>query len=279
MVCNRLKGGMLGSDMALFKTSDPETILDSYVVEDRYSGPLVDECQSWRLLSSTIDDGWLIVEMDRPLDTMDTQDLQILNDAQLIAETRLIAAWGDTESVSYHGFNVGKVATRLYSSQSGDDSTASFKELAEAASDGFLEIRESNYTIPARDTTYEYVCKSFAELKAEFNLPDPGDGSLYFIGVEAVLSPETEQFVHHFIVGGGSAECNDDFSQNMLWGWAPGEEPLLLPSNVGIPMFGPNDAIQSISIQIHYNNPGEVPDQIGKFCLACVVLIYGHALL
>mmetsp|Transcript_54341 Transcript_54341/g.131897 ORF Transcript_54341/g.131897 Transcript_54341/m.131897 type:complete len:591 (+) Transcript_54341:425-2197(+) len=255
-------GGMLGSDMALFKTSDPESIVDSYVVEDRFSGPLVDECQSWQLVSSTIEDGWLIVEMTRPLDTMDTQDLQILNDVELIAETRLIAAWGDSESVSYHGFNVGKIATQLYSSESGDGSSTSFKELAEATSDGFLEIRESNYTIPARDTTYHNVCKNFTELQAEYNLPDPGDGSLYFIGIEAILSAETEQYVHHFIVGGGSAECNDDFSVNMLWGWAPGEEPLLLPSNVGIPMFGPNDAIQSISIQIHYNNPGEVPDQI-----------------
>ena len=256
---------MLGSDMALFKASDPETILDSYVVEDRNPGPLVDECQSWQLVSSIIEDGWLIVEMNRPLDTMDTQDLQILNDAELIAETRLIAAWGDSESVSYHGFNVGKVATKLYSPQRGDDVTASFQERAEAASDGFLEIRENNYNIPARDTTYQYVCKNFAELQAEFNLPDPGNGSLHFIGVEAILSPETEQFVHHFIVGGGAGcTSNDDASTNMLWGWAPGEEPLLLPSNVGIPMFGPNDAIQSISIEIHYNNPGEVPDQIGK---------------
>jgi hypothetical protein len=268
---------MLGSDIALFKVSEPDTILDTYVVEDRASGPLVDECQNWEIMSSTIQEGWIIVEIMRPLDTMDTQDHQIVNDSTRVASTRLIAAWGDSD-VAYHGTNVGKIATRLYSSEEAGAIGSDFNAQMEVEADGFFEIRESQFTIPARDTTYQYVCKNFTELQVEYNLPDLGNGSLYFIGGEAILTPETEQYVHHFIVGGGGnrESCDENYG-GMLWGWAPGEEPQAFPSDVGIPMFGPDDQIQSITIQIHYNNPGQVSDQIGKdamllFCLADLML-------
>jgi Copper type II ascorbate-dependent monooxygenase, N-terminal domain len=258
---------MLGSDVALFKASDPETIVDSYIVEER-SVPKVDECQNWELISTTIEDGWMIIEMIRPLDTMDTQDHEIINDSNILAPTRLIAAWGDSDTVSYHGFNVGKIATYLFDQQSdvASSRTEDFHTVMDAQSEGFFEIRENNFTIPPRDTTYQYVCKTFAELQVEYNLPNPGNGSLYFIGAEAIISPETEQYVHHFIVGGGRSTggCGEETQEMMLWGWAPGEEPQAFPPDVGFAMFGPDSQIQTLVIQIHYNNPAGVPDQIGE---------------
>ena len=65
-------GGMLGSDVALFRASQSDTLVDSYILESR-SDPLTDDSQDWTLLSSETIDGWIIVEMTRKLDTGDNQ--------------------------------------------------------------------------------------------------------------------------------------------------------------------------------------------------------------
>jgi hypothetical protein len=63
-------GGMRGSDMALYQSSTPDDIVDAYVVDD-LSTPLEDDCQDWILKDTTTDDGWMIVEFSRLLDTQD----------------------------------------------------------------------------------------------------------------------------------------------------------------------------------------------------------------
>lgn len=195
-------GGMLGSDLGLYETAKPDGVTDAYVVEERV--PIVDDCQHWTLVgvhddSATGDGEWLIVEMSRPLDTMDPQDIAIVDDADLFAPTRMIAAWGDTPEVGYHGSNVGKNSVKLFGDRSNVDATLGFEELMEVQADGFFEVRESNFTIPAAETTYQEICKTYAELKVEYNLPDTETGTLTFIGGGAVLSPETRQHVHHFL--------------------------------------------------------------------------------
>jgi hypothetical protein len=200
-------GGMLGSDIALFQTANPSTIRDSYVVE-AFDVPKEDGCQHWTLIESTMDSGWLIVEMSRPLDTMDTQDHPLVDDSNLSAQTRLIAAWGDSPTVSFHGFQVGKISVTIFGNdgESNNDDvdttknlSRNFEELMEEQADGYFDVLAENYTIPADHTTYHYVCKSFEELKEKYNLPETEDGILTFIGGGAVLSPTTEPYVHHFI--------------------------------------------------------------------------------
>ncbi|KAL3942336.1 MAG: hypothetical protein SGARI_000303 [Bacillariaceae sp.] len=269
-------GGMLGSDIALFETQDPTTVRDTYVLES-FAPPLTDDCQSWTLLDVQQENGWLIVEMSRPLDTKDQQDHVVVDDSSIeFAPTRLIAAWGETPSVSYHGFNVGKMSTKLFPKETEEQQTeveveievvpaATFEKIMEEQADGYFEITSSNYTIPATETTYHYVCKSFDELKEEFNIPTDEDGTITVIGGGAVLSPETVQYVHHFIVYGndGSSWFGDDCgpTPNMLAGWAPGEEPQAMPDNVGIKV-GPGTPFSGIVIEIHYNNPAEVENQV-----------------
>jgi hypothetical protein len=97
-------GGMLGSDIAIFETANPSTIRDSYVLED-FDVPKEDDCQHWTLIDATMDGGWLIVEMSRPLDTMDMQDHALIDGSNLAALTRLISAWGDPPTVSFHGLS------------------------------------------------------------------------------------------------------------------------------------------------------------------------------
>jgi hypothetical protein len=247
-------GGMLGSDIALFETANPSTIRDSYVLED-FDVPKEDDCQHWTMVHSTIDSGWLIVEMSRPLDTMDMQDHPLVDDSRLSAPTRLIAAWGDSPTVSFHGFQVGKISTTIFDIDAQVNNvdtvlSTDFDKHMDEQADGFFEIVAENYTIPANETTYYYICKTFEELKEKFNLPETDDGILTFVGGGAVLAPMTEPHVHHFIgrsdgrilhhgimlidvltcsshnaVYGHSnpnpteEECGRG---DVLWGWAPG---------------------------------------------------------
>ena len=51
--------------------------------------------------------------------------------------------------------------------------------------------------------------------------------------------------------------ASDNYSSFLVW--APGEPPLVLPDNLGGPLFG-DFAIVALEIEIHYNNPG-------KFCM------------
>ncbi|KAG7354015.1 copper type II ascorbate-dependent monooxygenase [Nitzschia inconspicua] len=253
-------GGMLGSDIALWETANPNTVRDSYVIED-FDVPKKDDCQHWTLLRTTTDNDWLIVEMSRPLDTSDPQDHKLVDDSQLLTPTRLIAAWGDSPTVSFHGFQVGKISANIFPLPASGETAgtqADFETLMDEQADGFFEILANNYTIPAQETTYHYICKSFEELQEQYNLPVTEDGILTFIAGGAVLSPKTEQYVHHFIVYGSSnpTPTEETCGQgNMLWGWAPGEEPTALPQNIGIPLFDPNGYFRSIAVEIHYNNP------------------------
>jgi hypothetical protein len=109
-------GGMTGADITLFRAADPLTLKDSFVTNVRF--PQTDKCQSWDLVDSTMEDGWMIVEMVRPLDTEDNQDRKIMDDSQTSnAPTNLIAAWGDGFSVAYHGMKRAINSVRLFSAE------------------------------------------------------------------------------------------------------------------------------------------------------------------
>jgi hypothetical protein len=192
-------GGMLGADIAMFEVINPTAIIDAYVLEDRI--PIVDDCAShWTLVRYTsTTDGWLIVEMSRPLDTKDPQDRSIIDDTSLHAPTRLISAWGDTDVVGYHGSNVARSAAKLFGGPDDIDFILNFEQLMEEQADGYFDVRQTNYSIPETETTYTLVCKTYAELKAEFNLPETENGTLTFIGGGAIISPGSEPYVHHFI--------------------------------------------------------------------------------
>jgi len=187
-------GGMIGADMALFESSTLQ-LTDAHVVEER-SFPIADDCQDW-ILNEAIDaNDWIIVEFSRKLDTGDDQDHAINNDDDLwLAPTRFIAAWGHTGSISYHGQKKARTAVRLFASSNEDESVALVHTL-EAGSGGLsFEVREDDYEIPAADTTYHTVCKTFDELNLE--LPQ-GQSRVTMIGGVPVIDEDTAQFLHHF---------------------------------------------------------------------------------
>ena len=63
----------------------------------------------------------MIVEFSRLLDTQDNQDLSIKNDVNLWSPaTRIIAAWGDSDDVSYHGQKKARGSVHLFATHSNE---------------------------------------------------------------------------------------------------------------------------------------------------------------
>lgn len=179
-------GGMLGADMVLYEAST-SGLTDAHVLEDRVM-PLTDDCQDWVLKGATLgndndEGGWIIVEMSRLLNTNDEQDRAITNDADLWkAPTRIIAAWGDNDTISYHGANKARSAVRLFSDSNESEMNTIINKM-ERTSEGYFEIREDNHEIPAKQTEYHEVCKAFSEL--DIDLPE-GQKGVTSVGGENV---------------------------------------------------------------------------------------------
>ena len=94
-------GSMRGADIVMY-TAETDTLTDTYVLDELVQ-PFLDTCQSWTLINSVVDDGFIIFEAKRLLNTSDTQDRIIIDDSQyIIPVTRVIAAWGNDTTPSYH---------------------------------------------------------------------------------------------------------------------------------------------------------------------------------
>jgi hypothetical protein len=181
-----------------------------------------------------------------------------MNDALMtIPSSRIIAAWGDTPAVGYHGNNRARGAVRWFADR---DERAVFQETMQTGAEGSFELRASDYPIKLMDTEYALFCISREDILAQ-GAPDVE--KLTIVGFEPIVDDDTRAFVHHFIVNGStstnngeSQNCGGDFRNTfeMAYGWATGEGPLALPDNVGSP-FGGVHGFQSFMIETHYNNP------------------------
>ena len=255
-------GGMFGADVVSFTTANPTKLVDGYILDDRQVR--IDESQDWTLINAVVQDGWIIVEAKRPIDTQDTQDNIIKNDKELWgAPSRVIAAWGDSESLSYHGDNRASSSVRIFADASSSNSESeALLDLFAENSDGYFDVVQENYEIPADETKYYYLCKTYDELKEQFGDLD----EVTMIGATPVIPEETRQFVHHFVVT-TTPSCTNFWEQENLiqreqiYAWAPGDMGMTLPDDVGFPLFD-TESNQAILINIHYNNPKEISGKL-----------------
>ena len=250
-------GGMRGADLVIFESANPGQVRDAHVLDARV--PIDDTCQDWVFLDSRADDGFLIFEAYRKLDTMDTQDRAIINDSNTAVPAQLvIAAWGETANASYHGSrNVVRTSVRWYGK--GDELTAVREKLA-ATSDGFFDLK-INYTIKAQETEYQSFCFNWDPDIIEQDVPNE---PIAVIAAEVITDEKSARFVHHADVFGSLQQSNssrlclpEGSYGYSVYSWATGIHPFLLPDDVGY-SFGPtadNSKLQSFRIQIHYNNP------------------------
>lgn len=144
--------------------------------------PMKDDCQNWNLKRVTNnEDGWIIVEMSRLLDTGDAQDHVIKNDKELyMPPTRIIAAWGDSDTTSYHGGKKSRDSVRFFANHSnGKSEMQALRDTLEEESDGHFEVFQDQFEIPAEETTYHELCIPFNELNLELA---EGQNSVTMIG-------------------------------------------------------------------------------------------------
>ena len=95
-------GAMQGADIVYYQSSAPTTVTDAYALE--FAMPVSDISQDWTLLATSTDGGLLTVEVSRLIDTQDPQDLKLVDDSwPAIDGTRVIAAWGSSPYIMYHG--------------------------------------------------------------------------------------------------------------------------------------------------------------------------------
>ena len=249
-------GGMKGSDVALFTAESPEELVDAYILDDRI--PNADDCQNWNLIDSHTDSGeFLIFEATRPLDTGDAQDHRIIDDgdSSTIPPTRVIAAWGDSGQVGYHGLGSARGSIRWFSD--GKNDLAIFKQKMAENADAFFEVRAKDYPIKPQVTEYKKICSSWDDLLTNKGVPDIE--GLTIIGLEPIVDEDVERHVHHFTLTGSFETKNGNDCSNfedeleMVYAWTPGEGPFLLPNNVGLPLG--EGSFRSFKLEIHYDNP------------------------
>jgi dopamine beta-monooxygenase len=255
-------GSMLGADIVMYSAASNE-LVDSYVL-DQTIMPYRDECQSWTLIDSTVTDGFIIFEASRPLDTGDSQDRVIADDPnEMRPPTRVLAAWGDSVAPSYHGDSTARGAIRFLGNSTVSDELESFQISMKAEAQGSFAIRANNFTIPTDRTTYQNFCLSRDDLLA---INVDLDKDLHVIGFESFIDPRTKSHVHHFVLTASSdpwnssLPCNDYPGFETVYGWAPGDVPLNLPSFIGSPLG--SNGYQSFQLEIHYDNPEGTPNMI-----------------
>lgn len=89
----------------------------------------------------------MIVQMSRLLDTKDKQDHSIKNDLELWSPpTRIIAAWGSSDNVSFHGQNNARGSVRIFATHSNELSEMeALLETLEKGSDGYFDFTEEDW--------------------------------------------------------------------------------------------------------------------------------------
>ena len=249
-------GGMRGADVVIFETENPGELRDAHVLDERI--PVDDTCQDWVFVDSHEDGGFLIFEAYRKLDTTDSQDHKIINDSEtVIPAQRIIAAWGDTSTASYHGRNNARGSLRWYGGQ--DELELVISKLQNQA-DGTFFLQIPNHTIAAKETDYVSFCFVWDPDLTSQGVPP--NSNIALIAAEMIVTDEARPYVHHAdvfatdVASNQSRTCIASGYGYTVYTWAPGILPFVLPENVGYGM-GPTsmDGLQSFRVQIHYNNP------------------------
>ena len=256
-------GSMRGADIVMY-TAETDALTDAYVLDELVQ-PSLDTCQSWTLINSVVDEGFIIFEAKRLLNTSDAQDRAIIDDTEfIIPSTRVIAAWGNDTTPSYHFRNVARGAVRFFGTPEMADDESFFFQTVSTEAEGNVTLSADNYIIPSDVvTTYARFCFSSNDL---MNSSVPMDQDLHVIGFEPFVQPGNTKYVHHYIVYASempfnytNASCAEEYPVvEIAYVWAPGDFPLALPTNVGGPLGA--RGYQSYALEIHYNNADMTPN-------------------
>ena len=277
-------GHMKGADMmTAYIAGDAVTVDDRYAlfvsakvangVQD-YTGltAVKDKTNDWTIEWGLEADGVTTVYAKRALDTGDTQDRVISTTSAM----RIVWAYGDEDSVAYHGAKRGSTEILFGGSLP-----------AFPTGDGSYTRTVTNY--PIRSSLHTtYACESM-EL--------PSDKDRWAIAFRPIFSEDTRKHVHHMILhmckentywqehhhtqGSGAQACRQGTDNGnsagaevaptipgsglsnsahlsgcvgMMWSWASGQGDFILPSDVGF-KFGSSAGKTKLILEVHYDNP------------------------
>ena len=201
---------MKGADILYFETSNSGVLIDAYALE--YSQPIPDKSQDWTLISSSSQGRILTVEALRALNTNDPQDIPLTNDSwPAIDATRIIAAWGNSSSIQYHGLTDRVAAQVRFFGSPPTDPLAALKADPSILT---FAVLQSQYSIPLATTTYYHQCLPLSTVHGG---TIPTASTRHVVAVEYV--PDTSESslgnVHHLV-----AQCyvaNTGPNASNLW--------------------------------------------------------------
>jgi len=215
-------------------------------VTHKQTGPTPDVCQDWILKDYIAKDGFLIFEASRELNTRDTKDLKFRDDT-LTTPTFVIAAWGNTNTMQYHGPNSNVKGTVHFYAQEEKDHTKDYERST--------MIQANDFSIPPVSTHYETFCFSRQDL-----FPHSTETE-YLLGFEGVVDPRTSWMIHHMVVY--YKTYNDCDTQIEVWRellavWAPGYKSVWYPQGVGLSITSQF----SFMLEIHYDNKYQLKNRL-----------------
>jgi len=195
-------GGMPGADIVVFEAR-LEDVRDYYVKDD-YKRPLLDNCQDWNLIRFIMEDGFLIFEAKRKLNTFDPQDHEIKNDnLPESSPHKVIAAWGNSDDMNYHGLNYAGDTIRFYGRGKDQDH---FADTMERESTGNFFLSMNFHILSYLETSYEFFHFNLTHIQNRNKLTD---NQIQITGLEAIQEGNYS-FIHHMLLYGSYSENTKD---------------------------------------------------------------------
>ena len=241
-------GGMRGADIVYFSTSTPNKVIDAHVL-DYLGHPFADDVQDWVYTDSTVtDDGYLIFEASRKLDTTDVFDRVFADDSSVFASNHnLIGAWGSSSNMMNHGENHVHQSIQLFQSLPSNDNDH------KSNSGASVKLAMRHFSLPVESTYYHEECFSAADLlERGFFEKDALSSKRYVLGYEFLVQPSMRKYMHHMIVYAHNEDVCTHEGRAPVFGW-PGEDVINFPQGIGM-KFGGKDGIKSLTIHYHINN-------------------------
>ncbi|XP_042358874.1 DBH-like monooxygenase protein 2 homolog [Plectropomus leopardus] len=231
-------GGMKGSDIVIGGVGSSGT----YFSDRHATGntmPVVDDQQSYTLLSLNESDGQTIMTVQRPIQLCDDQDFYIPTQS-----VKVIYAYGNTDDIVYHGALRGTKEINLLN----------FNPKTTITSPNYISARVENIAIPPIHTYYHCKLMKFPTLTAKKHI----------FQIEPVI--ENVDLVHHMLLYSCPSYVTELYDRPCYMGdigdvcfgvvaaWGMGGGVFEFPKDTGIPIGEDNEKI--FRLEIHYNNPG-----------------------
>ncbi|XP_037304540.2 DBH-like monooxygenase protein 2 homolog [Pungitius pungitius] len=236
-------GEMTGSDIVMGGVGASESYFRDYYATGN-KRPLVDNQQSYTLLSLEETAGQTIMTFQRPVQLCNDEDFYITAEP-----LTLIYAYGTTDDLGYHGGLRGAKKVNLLNHVT----------RATVTNINYLSATMDNIIVPANRTYYHCKIMKFQNL----DLTTP----YHIYQIEPVI--KNPDLVHHILLYRCPSYVTEPYDRPCYMGdvgdtcfgvvaaWGVGGGVFELPEDVGIPIGGA-DSNTLYRLEIHYNNPNIV---------------------